>query len=232
MKFGVVVFPGSNCDHDCFHVVSKILGHEACYLWHKETDLKSVDCIILPGGFSYGDYLRSGAMAACSPIMETVKEFAGDGGLVIGICNGFQILVESGLLPGSLVRNRNLKFICRDVYMRIERTDTPFTCAFRPGEIIKIPIAHMDGHYYLDKKGTSQLVASEQILFRYCDPDGRIGDAWNPNGSVEHVAGIINKKGNVCGLMPHPERCSESLLGNRDGLKIFESMITTLGREL
>jgi phosphoribosylformylglycinamidine synthase subunit PurQ / glutaminase len=225
MKFGIVVFPGSNCDHDCLHAVRDLLGHEGFFLWHKERDLRGADCLILPGGFSYGDYLRSGAMAACSPIMDSVKEFAAKGGLVIGICNGFQILQEAKLLPGALMRNDTLKFICRDVHVRVENTDTPFTSAYRKGEVIRIPIAHMDGNFFTDKKQLSRLAESRQVLFRYCDEEGRVGDDTTPNGSMDAVAGVLNERGNVCGMMPHPERCSETLLGNRDGLKIFESIV-------
>ncbi len=225
MKFGIIVFPGSNCDHDCHHVVEKVLGNEAFFLWHKETDLRGADCIVLPGGFSYGDYLRSGAMAARSPIMESVRGFAKKGGLVIGICNGFQILQEARLLPGALIRNDSLKFICRDVHMRVERTDTPFTCSMNTGDVLRIPIAHMDGNFFAEKKDISKLSRSRQLLFRYCDPDGALTDDYNPNGSLEAVAGIINDKGNVCGMMPHPERCSESILGNRDGIRVFESIV-------
>lgn len=225
MKFGIIVFPGSNCDHDCQYVLSKVLGHEAVFLWHKDTNLQGCDALVLPGGFSYGDYLRSGAMAACSPIMDPMKNFAKSGGLVIGICNGFQILQEAGLLPGALMRNQSLKFICRDVLVRVDRTDTPFTNACRSGEVLRIPIAHMDGNFFTDKKGVSHLEEKRQILFRYCDETGNVAEDSNPNGSIEAVAGLINEKGNVCGMMPHPERCSESILGNRDGIKIFESMI-------
>lgn len=225
MKFGVIVFPGSNCDHDCHHVVSEVLGHDAFFLWHKETNLKGADCIVLPGGFSYGDYLRSGAMAARSPIMESVRNFANDGGIVIGICNGFQILQEARLLPGALIRNDSLKFICKDVRVRVERTDTPFTCAMTPGEVLKIPIAHMDGNFFADRKQVSRLDSERQLLFRYCDESGNVTDEYNPNGSLEAIAGMINDRGNVCGMMPHPERCSESILGNRDGIKVFESIV-------
>lgn len=225
MKFGIVVFPGSNCDHDCYHVATKVMGHEARFLWHKDTDVGDVDCLILPGGFSYGDYLRSGAMAACSPIMDSVKKFAEDGGLVIGICNGFQILVEARMLPGVLIRNDSLKFICKDVHLRVEHSDTPFTNACRVGEVLKIPIAHHDGNYYADKKEIARLMKKGQILFRYCSREGDVDAETNPNGSIEAVAGITNEKGNVCGMMPHPERCSEGLLGNIDGIKIFESIV-------
>jgi len=231
MKFGIIVFPGSNCDHDCHHVVTKVMGHKAEFLWHKGTSLNGSDCLILPGGFSYGDYLRSGAMAACSPIMDSVKNFAEKGGLVIGICNGFQILVESGLLPGTLIRNDTLTFICKDIYVRVENTETPFTSTCSPGEILRIPIAHMDGNYYADKKVLNKLERNGQILFRYCTWNGVVEDEANPNGSLEAIAGIVNERGNVCGMMPHPERCSESILGNRDGRKIFESMINTVCRK-
>lgn len=231
MKFGIVVFPGSNCDHDCFHVVTKILGQEATFLWHKETDLEGADCLVLPGGFSYGDYLRSGAMAACSPIMESVKAFAGEGRLVIGICNGFQILQEARLLPGALIRNASLKFICRDVHVRVERTDTPFTCACHEGEVLRIPIAHMDGNYFMDEEHLDALERGRGVFMRYCNPAGQADECSNPNGSDRAIAGVFNAKGNVCGLMPHPERCSESILGNRDGVKIFESIVTWFGKE-
>ena len=223
MKFGIIVFPGSNCDHDCYHAVTKLLGEEGQYLWHKDTDLKGSDCLILPGGFSYGDYLRSGAMSACSPIMDSVKKFAKKGGLVIGICNGFQILQEAGLLPGALMRNRSLKFICRDVLIRVENTDTPFTNACKRGEVLRIPIAHMDGNFFTSKKGEDKL--SSRALFRYCNEEGEVADDANPNGSVMSIAGLVNEKGNVCGLMPHPERAGEDMLGNRDGLKILQSLV-------
>jgi phosphoribosylformylglycinamidine synthase subunit PurQ / glutaminase len=224
MKFGIIVFPGSNCDHDCFHVVTSVLGHEAVFLWHKERDLQGSDVLVLPGGFSYGDYLRSGAMAACSPIMESVRAFAEAGGVVIGICNGFQILQEARLLPGALMRNDSLKFVCRDVFVRVERTDNPFTCACSHGEVLRMPVAHMDGNFFIDRKQLSRLEKAGQILLRYCDEEGHEAEVANPNGSMGAVAGLLNEAGNVMGLMPHPERCSESLLGNRDGMKIFESI--------
>jgi len=225
MKFGIVVFPGSNCDHDCYHVATEVLGQEAEFLWHKDTELKGSDCLVLPGGFSYGDYLRSGAMAACSPIMDSVKKFAGDGGLVIGICNGFQILQEAGLLPGALMRNATLKFICRDVLVRVERADTPFTCACREGEVLRIPIAHMDGNFSMPDADHDELERERQVLFRYCGPDGRLDQDRNPNGSERAIAGVLNSGGNVCGLMPHPERASEEILSNREGIKLFESIV-------
>ena len=225
MKFGIVVFPGSNCDHDCMHVVTEVLGQEGIFLWHKDTDLKGADCLIMPGGFSYGDYLRSGAMAACSPIMEPVKRFAEGGGLVIGICNGFQILQEARLLPGALMRNATLKFICRDIHVRVERTDTPFTCACREGEVLRIPIAHMDGNFVMPDADHERLEKGRQVLFRYCDRDGNLVPDRNPNGSERFIAGVISGAGNVCGLMPHPERASEEVLGNREGVKILESIV-------
>ena len=228
MKFGIIVFPGSNCDHDCYHVITEVLGQEAAFLWHKDTRLDGFDCLILPGGFSYGDYLRSGAMAACSPIMDAVRTFAERGGYVIGICNGFQILQEAGLLPGVLMRNKTLKFICRDVFVRVENTTTPFTVACTPGQVLRIPIAHMDGNFFADSKDMTKLAKRKQWLFRYCTADGDVDDDMNPNGSLEAVAGLINERGNVCGMMPHPERCSEGILGNRDGLKVFESIVKTV----
>ena len=224
MKFGIVVFPGSNCDQDCHHVITNVLGHEAVFLWHKDTALQGADCIVLPGGFSYGDYLRSGAMAACSPIMAAVKQHANNGGLLLGICNGFQVLVESGLLPGALMRNDSLKFICKDVHLRVENQQTAFTNQCESGEVLRIPIAHMEGSYFADAKQIKQLEREGNVVFRYCDANGLAANA-NPNGSCEAIAGIINNNGNVCGMMPHPERCSEDLLGNRDGLKIFTSII-------
>lgn len=225
MKFGIIVFPGSNCDHDCYHVVTKVFHQDACFIWHKDTSLQDANCLILPGGFSYGDYLRSGAMAACSPIMESVKRFAKDGGLVFGICNGFQILQEARLLPGALIRNATLKFICKDVYVRIERTDTPFTSACKEGEFLRLPIAHMDGNFFMDKSDLVKLKHDRGVIARYCNPEGDVCEASNPNGSEDAIAGIINVRGNVCGMMPHPERASELILGNRDGIKIFESII-------
>lgn len=226
MKFGIIVFPGSNCDHDCYHVTKDVLGHDAEFIWHKDTSLDGAGCLILPGGFSYGDYLRSGAMASCSPVMASVRKFASDGGLVIGICNGFQILQEAGLLPGALMRNQTLKFICRDVHVRVERNDSPFTSSCSVGDVLRIPIAHMDGNFFADDAMLGRLNNKRQILFRYCSGDGELGDDVNPNGSTEAIAGVTNDEGNVCGMMPHPERCSESVLGNQDGIKIFESIIS------
>ena len=223
MKFGVVIFPGSNCDQDCVHVARDVLGQPVVELWHQETSLKGCDAVVLPGGFSYGDYLRTGAVARFSPIMRTVTRFARDGGLVIGICNGFQILLEAGLLPGAMLRNTGLRFICRFVTLRVERTDTPFTSRFRPGQVIRLPIAHNEGRYTV---GPKELPAvSAQAVFRYCDADGRVTETANPNGSTDAIAGLVNARGNVLGMMPHPERAAEESLGSADGRLVFESMM-------
>ncbi|HDD53495.1 MAG TPA: phosphoribosylformylglycinamidine synthase subunit PurQ [Thermosulfidibacter takaii] len=228
MKFGVVIFPGSNCDRDCYWAVSRVLGQEAKYLWYQERDLSDLDCVILPGGFSFGDYLRAGALVRFSPVMEAVREYASRGGLVIGICNGFQILLEAGLLPGAMMRNRNLRFICEYVHIRVERTDTPFTCLFKEGEVLKIPIAHMEGNYFADEATLAGLKANNQVVFRYCSPEGDVSEEYNPNGSLENIAGICNEAGNVLGMMPHPERCCEALLGSEDGRRIFQSIVSHL----
>ena len=225
MKFGVVVFPGSNCDEDCLWVLRDVLKQEVAVLWHQDTDLKRCDCIVLPGGFSYGDYLRTGAVARFSPIMRSVLAFAHDGGLVLGICNGFQILLESGLLPGAMLRNTSLRFICKYVTLRVERTDTPFTNRFRPGQVLRMPIAHNEGNYTVEPSALRQLKTRRQVLFRYCDADGQVTEAANPNGSMDAIAGLCNAAGNVMGLMPHPERSSEPELGSVDGRLIFESLI-------
>ncbi|MEQ8201968.1 MAG: phosphoribosylformylglycinamidine synthase subunit PurQ [Syntrophomonadaceae bacterium] len=225
MKFGVIVFPGSNCDADCYHVVQDVLGQEADYIWHKQDSLAGCDALILPGGFSYGDYLRTGAIARFSPIMPAVIDFAQQGGLVIGICNGFQILLEAGLLPGAMLRNRSLKFICGRINLKVERTDTAFTNQLLPGEIIKVPIAHGEGNYFCDPPTLAALKRDNRILFTYCDENGAESQEANPNGSVANIAGIINEGGNVLGMMPHPERCSEEILGGTDGLGIFASML-------
>lgn len=224
MKFGIVVFPGSNCDRDCMHVPKNVCGQSAVYLWHKDKDLKGVDCIILPGGFSYGDYLRCGAIARQSPIMKSVIDFAKDGGLVIGICNGFQVLTEAGLLSGVLMRNTSLSFICKHVQLKVENNQTPFTKKYKKGEIITIPIAHNDGNYYCDEVTLRRLKLKEQIVFTY--------SGENPNGAMADIAGIINERGNVLGMMPHPERISEGLLGGVDGLRVFESIIGVRGSGL
>lgn len=216
MNFGIVVFPGSNCDRDCYYVIKDILNQPVRFIWHQERDLKDIDCVILPGGFSYGDYLRAGAIARFSPIMSEIKEFADKGGLVIGICNGFQILTEAGLLPGALGKNKGLKFICKYVTLKVERNDTPFTNMYKIGEIIRMPIAHNEGNYYIDDINKIK----DQVVLRY------YGE--NPNGATDSIAGIVNKGGNVFGLMPHPERCSEKILGSEDGLKIFESIVRAI----
>ena len=228
MKFGVVVFPGSNCDYDTLHVCRDVCYQEAVFLWHKEHDLQNCDCIILPGGFSYGDYLRSGAIAKFSPLMREVKEFALKGGLVLGICNGFQVLLELELLPGAMLRNKNLKFLCQYVHIRIENRETPFTLAGKIGQVLRIPIAHFDGNYYLGDAGLRDLKDNSQIVFRYSDQEGNLTEADNVNGSLECIAGISNKIGNVVGLMPHPERASEKVLGSTDGRIIFQSIINHL----
>ena len=223
MKFGVVVFPGSNCDQDCVHVLQDVLQQPVAPLWHQETTLRGCDAVVLPGGFSYGDYLRTGAIARFSPIMRAITSFARDGGLVIGICNGFQILLESGLLPGAMLRNTGLRFICRFVTLRVERADTPFTNRFQPGQVVRMPIAHNEGRYVVEAKAIRGV--ANQVVFRYCDPDGRLVESSNPNGSVDCIAGITNAAGNVLGMMPHPERASEEALGSADGRLVFESMV-------
>lgn len=225
MKFGVIVLPGSNCDHDCYYVIKHVFKQDARFVWHKEKRLDSYDCLILPGGFSYGDYLRPGAIGKFSPIMNALQRFVHDGGLVLGICNGFQILLEIGLLPGAMIRNKSLRFVCKDVYLRLEGNDTPFTNQGRVGDVLKMPIAHFDGSYYADDKTLQELQENHQILFRYCNKNGDITDDANPNGSLLNISGICNKQHNVLGLMPHPERCCESILGNEDGRLIFESII-------
>jgi len=224
MKFGVIVFPGSNCDQDCFDVVKDVLGEPVKYIWHKETDLKGYDCLILPGGFSYGDYLRTGAVARFSPVMKSVIEFANKDGLVIGICNGFQILLESGLLPGVMLRNTNLHFICEHVYIKAANTETPFTGLYKHNQVLKIPIAHNEGNYYIDEKGLELIQRNKQVIFRYCSPEGVTSRESNPNGALDNIAGIVNSKGNVLGMMPHPERSAERLLGSEDGFFIFKSI--------
>jgi phosphoribosylformylglycinamidine synthase subunit PurQ / glutaminase len=228
MKFGVVVFPGSNCDHDCYHVLKHVLKKDTQFVWHKSQEISKFDCIVLPGGFSYGDYLRTGAIARFSPVMEAVRRHAEKGRLVIGICNGFQILLEAGLLPGAMLRNASLKFACRFVNLRVENTSTPFTRKAKKGDVLNIPIAHGEGNYFADDETLEKLNRNKQVLVRYCDEKGRTTEEANPNGSLENIAGICNEKRNVFGLMPHPERASEAALGSVDGLKIFESMIYSL----
>jgi phosphoribosylformylglycinamidine synthase I len=225
LKFGVVIFPGSNCDYDTFFVLKTILRQQTVFLWHKDHNLDDVDCVILPGGFSYGDYLRSGAIAKFSPLMQEVGEFAARGGLVFGICNGFQVLLELGLLPGAMLRNKNLKFLCQFVYLHVENAKTRFTHNARPGQILRIPIAHFDGNYFTTPEHLDELEANNQIVLRYANEKGEATEEANVNGSVANIAGLINKAGNVMGMMPHPERASEALLGSRDGLVIFNSLI-------
>lgn len=226
MNWAVIQFPGSNCDQDCAHVVSRVLGHSVRLVWHKERGLGPVDAVLIPGGFSYGDYLRSGAIARFSPILEAVTEFAARGGLVLGICNGFQILCEAGLLPGALTRNEGMKFECEPVFLRTERSDSPFTNRVDGSRPMRMPIAHGEGRYTIDDEGLRSLQSHRQILWRYCDARGEVSAAANPNGSVGHIAGICNRAGNVAGMMPHPERASEAALGETSGRQIFESMVT------
>lgn len=225
MKFGIVVFPGSNCDHDTAYVLGTLLGLEVEMLWHKDTDLKGCDFIILPGGFSYGDYLRSGAIARFSPIMDSVISFANNGGYVLGICNGFQILCEAGLTPGVLLHNTSRKFICKNVHITAATTNTLLTQGLTKGEALKVPIAHGEGNYYFDAENLKVLEDNDQIIFRYCDENGDITPESNPNGSINNIAGVCNASRNVFGLMPHPERAADPLLSNTDGLKIFESLL-------
>jgi phosphoribosylformylglycinamidine synthase len=225
MKFSVVVFPGSNCDQDAYHAATAVLGQQAELVWHKDTDLKGADVVVLPGGFAHGDYLRTGAMARFSPIMNAVKAFAAGGGPVIGICNGFQVLLESGLLPGAMLRNKGLKYRCEFVNIRVEQTDTPFTCGAAVGQVLSIPIGHGEGNYFAPPDVLEQLEANRQVIFRYCTPGGQLTDDSNPNGSVHAIAGICNERRNVVGMMPHPERACEAALGGVDGLVILESIV-------
>ena len=228
MKFGVVVFPGSNCDHDAFYALANVLHKPVDFIWHQSTDLAGCDAIILPGGFAYGDYLRTGAIARFSPVMKSIEKFAKSGGLVLGICNGFQILLEAGLLPGAMMRNKGLRYICRHVNIRIEQTDTPFTSAAKQGQILRIPIAHNDGNYNVEESELADLEKNRQIIFRYTTADGKDDAAGNPNGSMHNIAGICNRERNVAGLMPHPERAVEPALDSADGLVIFKSMVESL----
>lgn len=230
MKFGVLVFPGSNCDHDCYHAVKHVFGRETEYVWHKTTELKGFDCLILPGGFSYGDYLRTGAIARFSPVMNSVVDFAKKGGLVLGICNGFQILTEAGLLPGVLMRNKGLKFICKETHLRVENNTSPFTSEYAKGQTVSVPIAHADGAYYADVDTVKRLEDGGRVAFRYSTADGLVTDEANPNGSVANIAGVINEAGNVMGMMPHPERACEPELGSTDGRLVFESIIKRLSK--
>jgi phosphoribosylformylglycinamidine synthase I len=231
MKFGVVVFPGSNCDHDAYHALGQVLHQPVEFLWHQSEQVAGFDAIILPGGFAYGDYLRTGAIARFSPVMRAVEKFARTGGFVLGICNGFQILCEAGLLPGALVRNAGLRFICRQVHIRVETADTPFTGAAKSGQVLKMPIAHAEGNYFCDEATLAELERNRQIVFRYTTPEGREEAAANPNGSLANIAGICSRERNVMGLMPHPDRSVEAALGSEDGLVIFRSLIQSLTRQ-
>lgn len=225
MKIGIVVFPGSNCDRDCYHVVDRVLGEEAEWIWHRDRDLRGVDAVVLPGGFSYGDYLRTGAIAKMSPVMRSVRDFAASGRPVVGICNGFQVLLECEMLPGAMVRNDCLHFLCHDVHIRCQTARSAVTQTLECGEVVEMPIAHAEGNYFHDEAGVEELFEGDQVVFQYCDASGEILESANPNGSARHIAGICNDAGNVVGMMPHPERASESLLGNTDGLALFRSAV-------
>jgi phosphoribosylformylglycinamidine synthase len=231
MKFGVLVFPGSNCDHDTFHVIAAVARQPVTFLWHDSEDLGGVDAVLVPGGFAYGDYLRTGAIARFSPVMQSVRRFADGGGLVLGICNGFQILTEAGLLPGALMRNAGLKYVCKQVHLRVETTDSAFTNQLERGQVLQIPIGHMDGNYFCTADELERLEGEDRIAFRYATPAGEITTAANPNGSLSNIAGILNERRNVLGMMPHPDRSSEELLGSADGWKIFASMIEALAAQ-
>lgn len=228
MKFGVLVFPGSNCDQDTYHVIAEVAKQPVTFLWHDSPSLENCDAILVPGGFAYGDYLRTGAIARFSPVMQSVKKFAADGGLVMGICNGFQILCESGLLPGALMRNAGLRYICKQVHLRTETTNTPFTHLLKKGQVLQLPIGHMDGNYFCDDATLATLQQDDRIAFRYATPQGEVTAAANPNGSRDNIAGIVNEGRNVLGMMPHPDRSSEALLGSADGWGIFASLVDAL----
>jgi phosphoribosylformylglycinamidine synthase subunit PurQ / glutaminase len=230
MKFGVLVFPGSNCDHDAYHALREIAGQPVTFLWHESEDLEHCDAIVVPGGFAYGDYLRTGAIARFSPVMQSVKRFAAGGGLVLGICNGFQILCESGMLPGALLRNAGLRYICKQVYVRTETTHSPFTQALTPGQVLKIPIGHMEGNYFCEPSTLTELERSERIAFRYCTQSGEVTSVANPNGSISCIAGVFSEDHNVLGMMPHPDRSSETILGSSDGLLLFGSLVGAMTR--
>jgi phosphoribosylformylglycinamidine synthase len=228
MKFGIVVFPGSNCDEDCYHVAKDLLRCEAEFIWHHDRDLKGADAVILPGGFAYGDYLRAGALARFSPVMESVAAFAGRGGAVLGICNGFQVLLEAGLLPGAMQINRGLRYVCRDIHMKVENDGTPFTSLYMKGGVVTMPIGHMEGNYTAPPDVLDALEREGRVVVRYCDFEGRVVDSANPNGAARGIAGICNREGNIVGLMPHPDRCSEKLLGNDAGIRMFASAVAAL----
>jgi phosphoribosylformylglycinamidine synthase subunit PurQ / glutaminase len=225
MKCGVVVFPGSNCDHDVYHVLKHVLAQEVSFLWHGEERLRGSELVVLPGGFAYGDYLRAGSLAALSPVMAAVRRHAEAGGLVLGICNGFQILLEAGLLPGAMRRNRGLRFLCRDVYLKVERADLPFTRGYRRGQVVRMPIAHAEGNYEDTPEALDRLERARQVVLRYVSPAGELNEEWNVNGSARAIAGVVNRAGNVLGMMPHPERCCEEILGNTDGLDLLASTV-------
>jgi len=228
MKFGVLVFPGSNCDHDTYHVVTEVLGEDATMLWHASTDLENCDAILVPGGFAYGDYLRTGAIAKFAPIMQPVKKFAASGGLVLGICNGFQILAEASLLPGALMRNAGLNYLCKQVYLRTETADSPFTNALAKGEVLRMPVGHMEGNYFCGADTLAELNRQDRVAFRYSSAEGSVDAKYNANGSLENIAGVLSEGRNVLGMMPHPDRSSEALLGSADGLRVFRSMMEAL----
>jgi len=228
VKFGVVIFPGSNCDHDCYYVIESVIGKPVEFIWHQDTSVNGFDAIILPGGFAYGDYLRTGALAKFSPVMGAIREFADKGGLVYGICNGFQVLTEAGLLPGALMRNVSMKYICKFLYLRTETTNTPYTNLLKKGQTLRIPIGHGDGNFFADADTLKRIEDNDQVVFRYSDAEGRITGEANPNGSLNNIAGIVNEKRNVLGMMPHPDRSSEEILGSADGKLIFESMVNAL----
>lgn len=227
MKCGVVLFPGSNCDHDAYHALKHVFGQETEFLWHQDNSLRGAELVVVPGGFSYGDYLRAGALAALSPVMAAIKRHAEAGGLVLGVCNGFQILLEAGLLPGAMLRNESLRFECREVFLRVERNDLPFTRGYRRGQVLKLPIAHAEGNFTAPEGVLNELEAKGQVVFRYVSPAGELDSVWNINGSKRAIAGITNTRGNVLGMMPHPERAVEELLGNTDGLALFESALAS-----
>jgi phosphoribosylformylglycinamidine synthase subunit PurQ / glutaminase len=228
MKIGVLVFPGSNCDHDTYHVIAELAQQPAAFLWHDSPSLENCDAILVPGGFAYGDYLRTGAIARFSPVMQSVKKFAAEGGPVLGICNGFQILCEAGLLSGALMRNAGLRYICKQVHLRTETTNSPFTQTLKSGEVLQMPIGHMEGNYFCDAATLDRLYGEDRVAFRYSTPTGEITSEANPNGSLDNIAGILNEGRNVLGMMPHPDRSSEALLGSADGFKIFQSLVGTL----
>lgn len=225
---GVITFPGSNCDHDAYHAMKHLMGADTRFIWHKETSLEGVDLLLIPGGFSYGDYLRTGAIARFSPVMQEVMKFAEEGRPVLGICNGFQILLEAGLLPGAMLHNEKLRFVCKNVFIRVENSNSPYTAGLEEGDILEVPVSHGEGNYFIDEEGLKSLQDNRQILFRYCDRNGELTPEANVNGSVDHIAGISNRQGNVMGMMPHPERAMESLLGSQDGVRFFDSVLSEL----